>query len=765
MSESLLRLKTPRLGYGYHAEFLDDERTLLLSEKSHVLLTGRLYRLVLEKVKDGIPMVHLMKSLAGKVSGSEVVYAVNLLAGHGYISESHPSLSSEACAFWRAMGMDGEKLSCVLAKKTVCLESVGEAPMDVFHRTFEENGIRLDSQRGMRVVLTREYDRKAIEIINKQAMISRKPWLLVNPFGSETWIGPLFIPGQTGCWSCLVQRLRINRQAQSFYRAVKKNCENPLLPLSFSPMSLQITAGLTAMEVVKWIYHGKNEKLEGRIISLDTASMAMHSHELVKRPQCPVCGTPTVKPAKTLPIRLEKRTGYCINKLGGYREQTAEVTFAEYRRHISPITGVVNPLEQLDGGTGAPVYNCNSGRNIALNSSSLSLLNQHVRRFNIGKGKNWSQARTGALCESIERYSCTWHGDEPVLRASLDELGEKGIHPNACMNFSPKQYEGRDALNGDCPSFHQRVPVPFDPKAAMDWAPVWSVTQKRCKYLPACFCYTQYPSEDGANLYCYPDTNGNAAGNSLEEAVLQGMLELLERDAVAVWWYNRIQRPRVDLNSFDEPYFRQLTEYYASLGRSLYVIDITSDLGIYTFAAISHRLDKTGPREIIFAFGSHVEAPIGIERALLEVNQILHVVHGPERGSPSRQRAKGKYRTQDPHFLDWLSTATMENQSYLAPLPTVPPKRADDYTMPCDANVFDAVMFCIENTARHGLETLVLDMTRPDIGLSVVKVVVPGLRHFWKRLGPGRLYEVPVRMGWLDAQKKEQDLNPVGIFI
>jgi len=40
-------------------------------------------------------------------------------------------------------------------------------------------------------------------------------------------------------------------------------------------------------------------------------------------------------------------------------------------------------------------------------------------------------------------------------------------------------------------------------------------------------------------------------------------------------------------------------------------------------------------------------------------------------------------------------------------------------------------------------------------------VVVPGLRHFWPRYGPGRLYDVPVRLGWLPAPLDESELNPV----
>lgn len=54
--------------------------------------------------------------------------------------------------------------------------------------------------------------------------------------------------------------------------------------------------------------------------------------------------------------------------------------------------------------------------------------------------------------------------------------------------------------------------------------------------------------------------------------------------------------------------------------------------------------------------------------------------------------------------------------------------------------------------------------TRPDVGLPVVKVVVPGLRHFWPRLAPGRLYDAPVALGWRESALKEDELNPVPIF-
>ena len=62
------------------------------------------------------------------------------------------------------------------------------------------------------------------------------------------------------------------------------------------------------------------------------------------------------------------------------------------------------------------------------------------------------------------------------------------------------------------------------------------------------------------------------------------------------------------------------------------------------------------------------------------------------------------------------------------------------------------------------MELLVLDQTRPDIGMPVVRVVVPGLRHFWQRFAPGRLYDVPVEMGRCDSPLAEDELNPVPVI-
>jgi ribosomal protein S12 methylthiotransferase accessory factor len=107
----------------------------------------------------------------------------------------------------------------------------------------------------------------------------------------------------------------------------------------------------------------------------------------------------------------------------------------------------------------------------------------------------------------------------------------------------------------------------------------------------------------------------------------------------------------------------------------------------------------------------------------------------------------------------------VENQPYLVPDESISPRVCADYPQVGSDDLLEDVITCKQIAEKHGMEMLVLDQTRPDIGLKVVKVIVPGMRHFWKRLGSGRLYQVPVELGWLKAPLEENQLNPFPMWM
>jgi ribosomal protein S12 methylthiotransferase accessory factor len=327
------------------------------------------------------------------------------------------------------------------------------------------------------------------------------------------------------------------------------------------------------------------------------------------------------------------------------------------------------------------------------------------------------------------------------------------IHPNAVMAFSEAQYCQRDAINALNINFHF-VPEPLPDDLPVSWSPIWSMSQTCVKYLPTQL--VRYQAKDSQAVYAKGCSNGSAAGNTLEEAILQGFCELVERDATAIWWYNRLRRPGIDLSTYDDDaYFCQLRKEYQARNREIWALDLTSDLGIPVVAAISKHIRQTS-ESILIGLGCHLNMRIAVDRALAELNQMFWMSF-PDHDT-------GLSGLNDKSTLHWFATATTENQSYLLPATQLPPTCIDAIRPRSSGHLLADIDLCRNTIEAKGMEMLVLDQTRDDIGLPVVKVVVPGLRHFWRRLGPGRLYDVPVQMGWLNTAHTEDALNPIPIF-
>ena len=264
-------------------------------------------------------------------------------------------------------------------------------------------------------------------------------------------------------------------------------------------------------------------------------------------------------------------------------------------------------------------------------------------------------------------------------------------------------------------------------------------------------------TQDAAAKWCSPDSNGSAAGNCLEEAIFQGSMELIERDAVAVWWYNRLQQPAIATGSFQMPYVDALVEYYASINRDIWVLDLTHDLGICTLACVSRRNDQD-IEDIILGFGTHFDPKIALLRAMTEVNQFLPSVSLKNKDGTTR------YLFGDQLAKQWWSTARIKDMHYLTPDADKPARHLADFNNPSTNDVRTDVEHLVGVFKDHNMEMLVLDQTRPDIGLSVVKVVVPELCHFWRRFGKRRMVDLPVQLGLLSEPRTSDELNPHSIF-
>jgi ribosomal protein S12 methylthiotransferase accessory factor len=385
-----------------------------------------------------------------------------------------------------------------------------------------------------------------------------------------------------------------------------------------------------------------------------------------------------------------------------------------------------------------------AAHNFSAPAQNVDQLRAGLTGGSFGKGSTAEQGEASALMEAIERYSGIFQGDEiRSTRRYTDFPPGDAMLPNDILLFSDAQSQSQsNQATEDDSRQTQMAPPAFDQSERLEWSPVWSLRDKRFKYVPTSLLYFFY---SGPAAF-HADSNGCAAGNTLEEAIVQGFLELVERDSYAIWWYNRLQRPEVDLSQVHDSYVQDLQTQLAESGRRLWVLDVTSDLGVPTFVAILHWM-QNGQENIEFGSGAHFDSRIALLRSLTELNQFLSIgLMGGGTGEKTSLDGSTPLHLRDHSFLSPSGKRTSHPRggAKFGPL----------------GNTREQVDACVEIARRAGLDFLVLNQTRPDVAVPVVRVIVPGLRHFYRRFAPGRLYDVPVMLKLLDRPLSEHELTP-----
>ena len=573
---------------------------------------------------------------------------------------------------------------------------------------------------GVHLVLARDYLDPAVEHAVREAS---GPTLLVRPVGTERWAGPLFLNGDPAAYDRLADRVRRN--------------------LPMEPLLDHLRAELVRRSVADTDGAGfatfadgirRADRLIGRLLAFPRDGSPPVAH--------PVAGS----------VRRRRAAPTVPLPDGGYRTVSPEATWRRLRTHLSPITGAASGVRRCRTAD-QRLYLFASAYTIDHFPSNLVAMNNRVQ-WSAGKGVRSAQARVSAICEALERHCGTFRGDELWRTWSYEDIPE-AIHPDALQKFSRQQFEARHA-NSDLPG-REDVPAPFDPTAKMRWSPVRSILHGRTRWVPTAWAYYSVPDPVGVR-FCTAESNGCAAGNTYEEALLQGLLELVERDAVAVWWYNRIRRPGVDLEALQHPLARSVRRAANQLGRDVWALDLTHDLGLPVFAVISRR--RTPPEQIVFGFGCHPDPAVALLRALSELVQALPFDDGLPAGPADIPRPPAWGPAADV----WLAEGTVAAHSYLTPDPNASYAVVPDAPASAPNNLADVLADVLDIVRSAAEDVLVLDQSRPDVPLTVVRVVAPGLRHFWRRLAPGRLYSVPVTMGWRSSPLLEGELNSTTLF-
>ena len=598
---------------------------------------------------------------------------------------------------------------------------------EVFHQ--------MDNCTNYSVVLIDDYNDPRLQSLSEILREEHQDWLLLKLSGELPIVGPYFKQNDTycPCFNCLSHRLRQNKPVREWYKLNYADNQNISLPI----LKPEDRVDDLFHEIINQLKHIPEINLQNNMYEFSKNGHEYTAHYLSKRPQCSSCGDPELFKKNILaPVILQS----CFKDDsvdGGYRSVSRDQTLGEINKLISPYTGVISnlrPLSSIQDENKLNIYRAAYFQNSY--SNELPTADTFIQ-LSLGKGVFKSQAKSSALGEAIERLATQYMGDEPRTLLTPDKLEHRYYLPHELSPFSSVQYKLFDRRSKVSLQYPQWV-RPYCKDIEIYWTPAWSLSHNERVYFPFAYCFSNTPFDD--HVYSLYNHNGNSAGNTREEAILQGALEVIERDAVAIWWYNKIPRSEISLSIIEHELF-EIIDNTLSDEWDYWLLDVSNDIDVVCCVSVGqHKLTK----KFVLGFGAHLKPQVACQRALTEMYQLIQV----------KEEVTGPFDFND-----------IEPEVFLFPGRNHAIKTLDDYRIVNAEDIKYDIYYLLEVLKLHNLDLCVVDYSRPDLKLATLKVIIPGLCHMWPQFENIRLYDVPVKLGWLSKSLKESDFNSMPLYL
>lgn len=319
-----------------------------------------------------------------------------------------------------------------------------------------------------------------------------------------------------------------------------------------------------------------------------------------------------------------------------------------------------------------------------------------------GKGLTLAAARASGVMESIEH----WHAEHIQLPLKLGTVSE--------LRFSHRLLEVRGL---------PRLPVcDFHDSLRLFWVAGLDLAAGGSTWVPFEVVHTDYSlpllAASGAFVM---SSSGLASGNHPLEAVSHAICELIERDAATLWRLSDLdhqRRTRVDLSTVDDPDCREILDRVERAGVLAFAWEVTSDIGVPAFSCtlVDNEPNPHRPIAPMVGIGCHPSRAVAFLRAITEAAQSrLTVITGAR----DDVRVRGNEPDDDLRAaLRFLSKHKDE------------PAQRDFHEAPDHAGetLDDDVAWEIDRLRASDLHRVVaVDLTRPELGIPVFRVVIPGL--------------------------------------
>ena len=379
-----------------------------------------------------------------------------------------------------------------------------------------------------------------------------------------------------------------------------------------------------------------------------------------------------------------------------------------YRQLVGWRTGIVKEMRELPHLSGEPDVFSFAGV-----MCDLSHLGRPAGATSCGgAGFVREDAVLCCLGEAVERYCCQFVPDDLLLFSHQDILPD-AVDPTALALFSDDQH----AFDG----------FPFEPvrgDTPLLWTEATSLTEHRPKLVPACMVYMPYPQKEGEPLVAPTTSTGLCCAPDLASAALGGLLEVIERDALAIAWLKAAGAWELsDLpDELLRPFHPETIEYR--------IYDLTSDAGVCVYLALSTGNSDCG-RLITVGAAAGLDPAATLSRALLENAQGRFGLMSLQRGEPDWQPKPDFSNILAFHDHARVLTCRPElmgELTFLGACGRRPFSATPDRPV---GSKGDDLSWCVDRLAELGFEVLVKDVTTPDVaplGLRVARVLVPGLQ-------------------------------------
>lgn len=326
-----------------------------------------------------------------------------------------------------------------------------------------------------------------------------------------------------------------------------------------------------------------------------------------------------------------------------------------------------------------------------------------------GKGITKDHAKASAMMEGFERYSAEKQDGDEVIVANIKEISERGEYIDPVSLNLPKDFKKENIE-----------------EMQLEWSIAKDIISDEEFYIPTNAIYHPYLHDNQVQSLFKSNTNGLASGNVLEEAILHGMLEVIERDAWSIFELTHKNYAQIDLDSIESETVNDILEKFESEGIKIKLMDFTADVKIPTIAASADDTITKDAGLLTLGMGTHLDPEVAILRALTEVAQsratqingaredTVRADFAREAGYERMKRINKFYFRDEEEKIKLSDIENKSTSSITKDIEIVKNELMD--------NDIDKILY--------------VDLTRPELDVSVVRVIIPEMELF--ALDPSR---------------------------